>query len=462
MHIKPLFLSLFYGLLMRSYVLLLWEKINDSYWLVPALMAVAAVILLRVTLYLDASITQAGLPSSLSWLKMEHEGVARELLATSVSAIVTIISIVFSMSMVVLTLAASQYGPQVLRNFMKDGSTKSVLGIFIATFLYCLFVLRVIGAGSAPFIPSVSVFCALVLMVISVGMLVYFIHHIANRIQVSTVTSKLNDDLAKAVCRVFPERFGKGVSVDESRAYLDGRLDSEYPVQVALCVRKGGYIQAVAERLVQVMKDVDGVMETFHKPGDFVVKDEILAAVFVKTLPKAHQWESMERAFLIGDQRTPTQDVLYPTEELVSMAVRALSPGINEPFVAIRCVDFLSLSLCEMVRRTFPSPYHHDNHGHLRMIVPAESFQDVLERAFFHIIHYCGGNLDVVRAVLEAVKRICAASLNRECDEALMNHVDNLESSIRKHSFPAFQLQRIERDLATIRKFLRDKHAGCA
>jgi len=167
----------------KSNLLLLWHRTYTSYWFIPLVMSLVGIGLPYLTVQYDLELRDSFFTRSLAWLNFTDRDVAHQLLTTVISSIINVISITFSLTMVVLTMAASQYGPQVLRNFMEDTSTKFVLGTFVSTFLYCLLTLRILGSidATAP-VPFINVALALVFTMLAVGVLVFFIHHVSQRV----------------------------------------------------------------------------------------------------------------------------------------------------------------------------------------------------------------------------------------------------------------------------------------
>jgi len=251
---------------------------------------------------------------------------------------ITVAGVAFSITIVALTLASSQFGPRLLRNFMRDTGNQIVLGTFIATFIYCLLVLRsVYSVGGHDFVPGISVTFAIALAVANVGALIYFIHHVSTSIHADRVIAAVYNELSEHIQRLFPEE------------------------------------------LLKIAEEHDMLIDLQFRPGEFIVVGTALAKVKSAEHLKENLVEQIASSFILGPQRTPEQDAEFAIHQLVEVAIRALSPGINDPFTAITCIDHLGSALCILTGRVFPSPYRYDEEGNLRFIAKPLTFEGILQ-----------------------------------------------------------------------------------
>jgi uncharacterized membrane protein len=320
-----------------------------------------------------------------------------------------------------LRLSVTSFGPRLLRNFVRDTGNQVVLGTFIATFVYCLLVLRTVrGSDSAQFVPAIAITGALVLAMASLGVLIYFIHHVAASIQVTHLITVVSHDLLHTIDRLFPEKLGHGGP--EPRAWrktcLPERFEREArPVSAA----RSGYLQAIdSEDLMRLATEHDLILRVTPRPGYFVIQGSALAAAWPGERVDERLAEKIHDAFIVGAERTLTQDVEFAVDQLVEVAVRALSPGVNDPFTAMTCVDRLGEALCQSAERTLPSPSRYDADGRLRVVVHPTTFTGVTDAAFNQIRQYGRGSAAVTIRLLEAIAGVAARASGEEDRAALL------------------------------------------
>ena len=290
-----------------------WERVRTSFWLVPALMTVAAGALSYATVALDRRLGSEAM-GTLGWVWSGGASGARSVLSTIAGSMATVAGVVFSVNIVALTLASSQFGPRLLRNFTRDLGNQLVLGTFISTFLYCLLVLRTVrGADEGGFVPEVSVTCAVLLAVASVGVLIYFIGHVAEAIQAESLIAAVGQELREQIVG----QYGEGPVRDVGNP---GRMlphEAELPGGTPSPVRAGagGYVQGIAhDDLAAAAAGLGAVVQVLHRPGDFVLAGEPLALVHGTARPLDEDADAREAE--TGDHRVgpegPARDVPAP------------------------------------------------------------------------------------------------------------------------------------------------------
>jgi len=408
---------------MRVQVFKIWDRVHSSFWFLPAVMAGGAMLLAFATVALDTPITD--------WLTLKWgltftggaEG-ASSLLGVIAGSMITIAGVVFSMTLVALSLASSQLGPRLLRNFMRDTTTQTVLGTFVATFLYCLLVLRTIRrADEIVFVPHLSVTFGVLLAVVSVGVLIYFIHHVSVSIQANEVVARVGTELIEGIERLFPENIGRGAPQiprePPDAAFLDMFGREARPIGAA----GDGYLQFVdGEALMDLAMQEDVVIRLERRPGHYVVATRPLMLVWPGNRVTDQFVERVNSVFALGNQRTPGQDVEFAVNQLVEIAIRALSPGVNDPFTTMTCVDQFGSALCRLAQRDMPSPYRYDTQDRLRVITPVFTFPDVTDAAFNQIRRYGRSSTAVTIRLLETIA-VVAGSVRRSEDRvALLRH----------------------------------------
>ena len=413
---------------MKTRLLNVWESVQTSFWFVPTAMVVLSVGLSFLMVAIDrryesGSYTVFGFTPAVG-----PEG-ARSLLSTIAGSMITVAGVTFSITIVTLTLASSQFGPRLLRNFMQDKGNQIVLGTFIATFIYCLLVLRSVhSAGEEVFVPDLAVNFGLVLALTNLGILIYFIHHVSASIQADRVVAAVYQDLEKHMQRLFPEAAERECRESSCDDTGDGSAEDNYDSTCDLVAPRSGYLQAIdIESLLTMAAENDALIRIHRRPGKFVVADEPLATVQSVSCCDEALAEVLVRAFIFGTQRTPEQDAEFTIDQLVEIAVRALSPGINDPFTAIACIDRLGAALCGLANRAFPSPYHYDSEGSLRVIAPAATFAGFANTAFDQIRQYGRASAPVTIHLLETLTTVARQAHRPEQGQAILRQATMIE-----------------------------------
>jgi uncharacterized membrane protein len=379
------------------------ETLRTNLWVVPAAEVIAAVALYFVTHIVDRA-AFAGHITLPSWMDFGTADAAREILATLSAAVITVVGIVFSITIVTLTLASTQFGPRMLRNFIRDRGTQFTLGTFVATFVYATLVLISIGPGGSgrEFVPHLSITLAVGLVTLSMAVLIYFIHHIATSIQLPQVIASIAGDLSQAIDAESADD-GVGLEAGPSVSELVRRMDESGGTVPAPA---SGYLQFIAhETLIGLATQKGAVVQLLHRPGHFIVEGHALASVWPPgATPGVSQ--ALRTAHVTGPSRTLAQDLAFAVDQLVEIALRALSPAVNDTFTAMTCIDWLGESLCKVTTRWRPLRVHRDSHGYVRVITAHVSYDRLVERAFEKIRQAGRGMPAVLIRQLEALAKM--------------------------------------------------------
>lgn len=403
----------------------LWDNIRSSYWFVPTLM-VAAVMVLWLAIFALDNMLGDELTRSLGWVYSGGPEGARELLTVVSGSMITVAGVTFSITIVALTLASQQFGPFLLRNFMRDTGNQITLGTFISTFIFCLLTLRVIrSTDEVTFVPQFSVSVALLLTLASLGVLIYFIHHVSAFIQASNIIAVVSLDLEAAIDRLFPDRLGRDTGEQPELDFCPKELSEIFEADSEQVLSPGcGYLKALdSEMLIETAVKNQLIVRMLKRPGDFVGGGDVIALVWPGGSLNHDVERLINESLVLDAQRTATQDVEFVFNQIVEVAVRSLSPGINDPFTAIICIDHLGQGLRCMAERTIPSPYRCGEDGSLRVIVYPVTFPELADVAFDQIRHYGRSSAIVLSRLLETIGAI-ARHVNREEDrQALLRHI---------------------------------------
>jgi uncharacterized membrane protein len=383
------------------------EVARTNLWLVPAVEVVAAIALFAGTLALDRAAYHGdfALPA---WVISGTADAARQILTAIAAAVITVVGVVFSIILVTLTLASTQFGPRMLRNFIRDRGTQLTLGTFVATFVYAVLVLVSIGPGAqGDFVPHIGVTVTLALMVADLAVLIYFIHHTAIAIQLPQVIASIANDLAEAI----ETQGGGDVRAGQAPAPENGPSSAELlsRMEAAGGVVKAtdsGYVQFIRVRsLVRFAEQANAVISVNHRPGHFIVQGHPIGTVWPPEAA-ARVNEALGRAHITGPYRTLTQDVSFGIDQLVEIAIRALSPAVNDTFTAMTCVDWLGDNLCKIVRNWHPVRVHRDDRGFIRVIAAQPSYERLVQRSFEKIRQASMGMPAIMIRQLDAIAKI--------------------------------------------------------
>ncbi|MEO8603141.1 MAG: DUF2254 domain-containing protein [bacterium] len=397
-----------------------WFWLRSSYWFVPLMMTLGAAAAALALVSLDRSV--AGDAELAQWVYSGSAAGARGLLAAVASSMITVAGVVFSITMVALALTSSQFGPRLLINFMRDSGNQVVLGAFVATFMYCLLVLRVVRGGTPEFVPHFAVTAAIALAATAVFLLIYYIHHVSVSIQAENVIAAVRDDLSSAIESLLAPAGRTSGTADAPPRRADWSPAREAE-SVAVPVARSGYIQAIDDaELLRLGQCHDLLIRLGNRPGDFVVAGSPVARAWSAQPPSGDMVDALARSFVIGAQRTPTQDPEFAVNQLVEVAVRALSPGINDPFTAMACVDWLADGLCRLAEGDMPAPERYDDKGAVRLIVDAVTFPGIADAAFNQIRQYARGSAAVTIRLLEALRVIATRAHVQVDRDALQRH----------------------------------------
>ncbi len=401
----------------------LWDRLRSTYWFVPSLVTIACLALALTLTRLERSYTE--LPGWMGWAYGGGADGARALLSAIAGSTITVVSVTFSVMVVALTVSSQHFGPLLLSSFMRDSASQAVLGTFTGTFAYCLVVLRTVhgddGDTYAAFVPHLAVTGAVILSLVSVAMLIYYVHHIAVSMQVSEITARVVEDLERSIDRIYPGELGDPAGPEET------------PLPVpsdAMLIRSttSGYIQDVdGAALLACASKAGTTVWILQRPGSFVIAHQALAAASPPPADPEGLAREIGGTFTFGADRTSRQDVAYPAQQLVEVALRALSPGVNEPFTAVTCIDRLAQALARLARRRIPPSTRADEGGQVRVVAAARRFDELLVEVFEPIARHAASE-PVVRERLQQALQTLHQLACRPADRAA---IDRLAAQVR-------------------------------
>jgi uncharacterized membrane protein len=393
------------------------EALRTNLWLVPTVEIALAIALFAGTYALDRAAYDGSLALP-SFVISGTADAARQILTATAAAAITVVTLVFSITIVTLTLASTQFGPRMLRNFIRDWITQFTLGSFVATFVYAILALVSIGsAGHGEFVPHLSITVTMALMVADVLVLVVFIDHIAKSIQLPQVIAGIAGDLSRAIDAESENPVAGDLRSGPSLSETLVRLDEDSGVVRA---PSSGYLQYVSlNTLIDISSRGHAVIRLLHRPGHFVVEGEPLAKVWPAAAAPGVA-RALGGAHATGPHRTLTQDLSFAVDQLVEIAIRALSPAVNDTFTALACIDWLGDGLGKIAARWRPVTVHRDATGQVRVITVTVSFQRLVERAHDKIRQASRGMPAVMIRQLDGLAKVMAHTISIEQRELLL------------------------------------------
>jgi uncharacterized membrane protein len=399
------------------------EVLRTNLWLIPAIGVVAAVILFACTYALDRA-AYDGVFEIPGWAISGGPDVARTVLIGIAAAVITVIGVVFSIVIVALTLTSTQFGPRMLRNFIRDRGTQLTLGTFVATFVYAVLALGSVGQSShGAFVPHISVTVTLVLMLADLGVLIYFLHHIARQIQLPEVIASIARDLQQAIELQAGDNARGGADAAQASALI-ASLGGGPGVVTA---PRSGYLQYIEhETLVAIAAEADAVIRVLFRPGHFIVAGQQYAAVWPAAAASVVVRE-LAAAHVTGPYRTLAQDVSFGVDQLVEICIRALSMAVNDTFTALTCVDWIGDSLCKVAGRWQPTRVYRDAYGAVRVVTTEATWERLVQRACDKVRQASAGMPAVMIRQLGALAKVAERTPPGRDRQVLLDQADMIE-----------------------------------
>ncbi|MEM1115255.1 MAG: DUF2254 domain-containing protein [Bacteroidota bacterium] len=443
---------------MRARFLEFWDSLQSSYWFVPSLMTLGALVLAFVLPVVDERVGPEWALEA-SWFYANKPDGARTLLSTVAGSMIGVAGVTFSVTIASVVYASGQYGPRLLSNFMRDRGNQVTLGTFIATFLYGLLVLRTIRAGdesgtgelaeaAASFVPHLSILVALGLALASIAVLIYFIHHVPESIHVSNVIAGIGRELKAKVQTAFPGRMGEGGARASGEVALPGGFVEEAtPIEA----HATGYVQGIdADGLFEVASAHGLVLRLRARPGDFVTEGDTVVLAWVPRRLDEDAASTIRGAFAYGRRRTPLQDVRFLVNELVEIAARALSPGVNDPFTAQSCLDWLGAALKTAEGRDFPSEARYDADGDLRLVANATTYAELVEGAFGQLRPYVAADRNAALHALKVLGDVAGRTAGAEARAVLRREAEGLVASAEQQLVSTSDIEAVRERLRVV------------
>ena len=372
----------------------------------------------------------------------QDPGVAQVILSSIATSIMTVVSIVFAILLMTLTLASTQFSPRILISFVRDRTTQWTLGVFLGTFSYCMAALPAARALPRPFVPVATVTGAMVLALVCVGWLIYFINHISQSISVNHIVDRIAGEAERVIGELMPYPRGSFP--------LPYRSEVSPPEDGVILNRQSGYIRYVdIKHLIALAQTYRTCVYLERRVGQFVPAGVPLVRVSRPERLPTDGAHHITAAFDIGPTRTMQQDIEFGIIQIVDIALRAMSPAVNDPSTAISCVDQLCrIMILWISRMPPPSQYYAPPHV-LRLFVPRISFDGLLDTAFEQIRHYAAADVAVSLRLMRAFSDIASATQHADLRTALFDRGRRVAAGCAGH-LPKDELVKLQRRLAAL------------
>jgi uncharacterized membrane protein len=439
------------NLLVRRRVL--WDDLAGALWVLPTISVLvfltAGALLSRVSISDDSPLAFQGSADD-----------ARNVLIVVSTTMITVTGLVFALTIVALQIASGQYSPRLLRNFMRDRGTQVVLSVFVGAFAYSTAGLYTVGtqrAGQQAFVPRLAVSGSLALALASVGVLIYFIHHLARSIQIDSIMSQIQRETCEVIDDIYPHDAASDLEPEE-------RCPDPPPHAVVLPAASSGYVQAVQPApLVETAIRQDVVVRLAKRVGDHVVDGTPVAWTWPRSPDRpppapALLAEAVADAVQVGFERTMVQDVLFGLRRLVDIANRALSPAVNDPYTAIQAVHHLSVLLCVLARRRLGDWLCRDQQETLRVAVPLPDFDEYLRRSTAQIRRFGAAEPPLTRSLIQLLQDVGTSTASDERRAACAHHLWLVLEDAKRETAQPDDLQAVVEDGAAALSALGADH----
>jgi uncharacterized membrane protein len=426
-----------------------WDRLRVSFWFAPAILAVLAALLAWFMYWLDGQVPNELLADSRFILAGDVDQ-SRTTLVTIATTVLATAGVVFTLLTLPLSTVAAQYGSRLLRVFLGDRTTQFVLGMFVGTFVYCIAAATSIQPVEIePDAPQLTATVGLTLMMATFATLILLVQHISMMLQAPNIAAAAGAELRSVVGVENAADLKSGEITEQTLPVIGIALTAAeaYPVRS----RHVGYIQTLdPEILLTLAQERDLVVRLVHKPGDYVWEGEEIALVWPASRFNAQLEKQLRRSIRIGNQRTPTQDVECAVNQLVEMAVRAMSAAINDPFTAMTCLDHIGNGLVLFARQGGENLNTYDRNGQLRLVFEPVTFEELLSAAFDMLRHASCDNATVLSYMLDVIDVIGQEIVAPEHRQLLLDHARLIELESRAGALIEPDRQRIRQQADTL------------
>lgn len=436
-----------------------WEVLRSSLWFIPSLMALGAVLLSIIVPEIDSR-SEGDVGPYRHILFYGTASAARTILNVIASSVITVVSLVFSITLLTLQQASTQFTPRIMRTFMRDPLNQIVLGAFLSTFLYSVLVLRQVHGEDSPldqFVPVLATTVAIMFAVVCLGLLVAYLNHAALLLNASTVVEGIHDDLLKRVERLHPSEIGTAAR-EEDDDLTTFRATYQTRPGYNILAREAGKLRSV---------DTDGLADAVPvgawgivhaTPGDDVIRGTPLMEIGGIELDEEELDKMRDRvrnAFILGHERSIEQDALFAVRQLVDVGLKGIASGTYDPTTAEHVISALGDGLAELARREFPSRIRviefddDDRQGAVTLWINRRSYEDFVDGAFSQIRRLARDDVHVILFLLGVLDILAGRARGARQDAVLVQvreiiaQLDGAQLTDRDHSLIQERAMRI-------------------
>lgn len=434
----------------------LWANSKFSFWFLPTLIIVASILLALILIYIDSHVDRLRLIEDWPFLLFAGPEGSRTMLSTIAGSMITVAGVVFSITILALAQASTQYSPRVLRHFIGDRTTQIILGAISGIFIYCLLILRVLHSADMPpapeFVPPFSLLFGFILSLVGVGCVIYFIHHIANMLQASTIIEDIAHTTLKAIDRYYLQQSVVTTTREEQeRKIIELKTSSTWNRIPAL---KTGFIQLIfPEALLNVAEKHNMLVRIEHSIGAFVISGMPLASVNIQNVTP-NIIKEVNQCFEQGSFRTLSQDIAFGIQQLVDISLKALTSGVNDITTAVTCVDYLTVILVDLTKHKIASPFYYKN-DKIRIIYIHPVYEKFLGIAFNQLCRNIQGNMTMMIRVLHSLEVIAQMTVDKKPQQhALLRHIDFINETAKKTIGNVNDSEKISTKCKRLREFI--------
>lgn len=436
----------------------LWQQLIGSYWFIPTACVLAGLLLAPLLLTIDQYFDREAV-RKITFAFTGNDDAARAIMTSIAGAVLGVAGTTFSITIAVLSMASSQFGPRLLRNFLTDTPNQFVLGAFIGTFSYSLLVLKSIHKYDVDFgVPQLAVTFAIIMAIICALLLVYFVQHMVHAIQASHVIQGASNEAIKNIHYWYSDRceiqHQRDIEHQDLQTFHTWSSTPIYP-------SSSGYVQQIyLESLITLTQEYGGVVQIQVNTGDYVTNQNVIGYFYQRpadhasnqkitdlphlaVLPRAPDgefWQRFAGCIRLEQRLSHSNDISYSLSQMTEIAVRALSPGINDPKTAFNCVQSLTSCLSIMMRRQPPTSYHF--HVPTQENETSETIDQAQRLSILAVVTYIPTILDFINISLGEIRRYAATDLM--VLKALCQAMVNLNYSCVNHAQQQTLLHELE------------------
>jgi len=438
----------------------LWQQLIGSYWFIPTTCVIVGLLLAPLLLTVDQYFDREAV-KQIAFAFTGNDDSARAIMTSIAGAVLGVAGTTFSITIAVLSMASSQFGPRLLRNFLTDTANQLVLGAFIGTFSYSLLVLKSIHKYDVALgVPQLAVTFAIIMAIVCALLLVYFVQHMVHAIQASHVIQGASNEAVKNIhywygahCDIQHQR---DIEHHDLEAFHTWPATPIYPPS-------SGYVQQIyLESLITLTQEYGGMVHIHVNTGDYVTDQNVIGYFYQRpanhpsnqrltvtphlaVLPRAPDgdfWQRFAGCLRLEQRLAHSNDISYSLSQMTEIAVRALSPGINDPKTAVNCVQSLTSCLSIMMRRQPPTPYHFyiptpetdtkesrtleqtQRPAILAVVTYVPMISDFINVSLGEIRRYAATDLMVLKALCQAMVNLNYSCVNHAQQQTLLHELD--------------------------------------